>query len=209
MIPDDLRKPQLRALQYFYVDGTFEFGFGLLCLILAIFFYLEGRAQGWLLAVVDSSLVLTLIGGAWLFKRLVGWIKHNVTYPRTGYVAYPPKKGYRRGMGLALGMAAGGAAGGLAAVLAGHAIDGMAAMPVLSGCLVGLVLTLMGWRARLPRFYLLAGLSVAAGLALGWSGLENDLALSAYYLTLSLVLFASGALTLRAYLRSTDAPQPQ
>ena len=48
---DDLRKVQLRAVQYFFVDGTFEFGFGLLCLILAAFFFLENRIHGWLLAL--------------------------------------------------------------------------------------------------------------------------------------------------------------
>lgn len=29
-MPDDLKKSQLRAIQYFFVDGSFEFGFGLM-----------------------------------------------------------------------------------------------------------------------------------------------------------------------------------
>lgn len=206
---DDLRRPQLRALQYFYVDGTFEFGFSLLCLTLAAFFYLETHVQGWLLAVVNASLVLVMIGGAWLVKRLVGWLKENVTYPRTGYVTYPPRRGGRGGLRLVLGMAIGGAVAALATVLASHAIDGIAAMPVLSGILLGLVMVILGWRARLPRFYFLAGLGAAIGLALGWSGLEDNAALTVFYLAFGLVLFASGGLTLWTYLRSTAAPQPE
>ncbi len=65
-MPDDLKNSQLRTLQYFYVDGSFEFGLGLLSLILAAFFYAQTHVHGWLSAVVDSSLVLVLIGGGWL-----------------------------------------------------------------------------------------------------------------------------------------------
>jgi hypothetical protein len=207
MNPDDLQKPRLRALQYFYVDGTFEFAFSLLCLILAAFFYLETHVRGWLGAVVDASLVLVMIAGGWLVRRLIGWLKENVTYPRTGYVTYPPKRGLQRGARLVLGMAIGAMAAGLAVVLTAKAIRGVAAMPILSGVLLGLVLALLGWRARLTRFHVLGALSAAAGLLLGWSGLGNDLGLTVYYLAFGLVMSASGGLTLWTYLRHTQTPQ--
>ncbi len=206
MTPDDLQKPRLRALQYFFVDGTFEFGFGLLCLILAAFFYLETHLHGWLSALLDASLVLVMIGGAWLVRRATGWLKQNVTYPRTGYVSYPRKQGSKRGLRMALGTAAGGLVAAAIVVLAARAGTRFAAMPVLSGVVLGLVLAILGWRAHLPRFYILGLLGAGAGLALGWSGLDDEAALSLYYLTLGLILFASGGLTLSAYLRSTTAP---
>ncbi len=76
---DDLNTPQLRAIQYFFVDGSFEFGFGLLCLILAAFFYAETHVQGWLLTLVSSSLVLLMIGGAWLINQLIKLLKERLT----------------------------------------------------------------------------------------------------------------------------------
>jgi hypothetical protein len=203
MTLNDLRRPQLRALQYFYIDGSFEFGFGLMSLSLALFFYLEAHVQGWLSALVDASLILVMIGGAWLVRRLTGWLKEQVTYPRGGYAAYPRKQGRRRGIRLLIGAAAGGLAAVLAVVLTADGAGGPAAMPILSGVLLGLVLAFIGWRARLSRFYLLGGLSAAAGLYLGWSGLGNEPGLMVYYLAFGLILFASGGLTLRAYLRST------
>ena len=76
---NDLKQPQLRAIQYFYVDGSFEFGFGLLCLMLGVFFYIETHVQGWLSAVVDGSLVMVMIGGAWLINRLIKQLKERIT----------------------------------------------------------------------------------------------------------------------------------
>jgi hypothetical protein len=203
MFPDDLHKPQLRAIQYFYVDGTFEFGFGLLCLTLATFLYLETHLQGWLAVLLDASLILVMIGAGWLVRRLIGWLKENVTYPRTGFVTYPRKQGLKRGIRLTLAMAVGGLVAGGAAVLATRAEGRFAVMPVISGLLLGLVMVILGWRARLPRFYFLAALSAAGGLALGWSGLGDNTAITLYYLAFSLVLFVSGGLTLWTYLRST------
>jgi len=205
MIPEDpAARPQLRAIQYFYVDGSFEFGFGLLCLILAVFFYAETHLQGWLSAIVDSSLVLVMVGGFWLVNRLVKRIKENVTYPRTGYVKYRRDDNPRRGWRVALGLIGGGLGAAVAAVLVTSLNVRLATMPVLTGFILGIVLGFLGWRARLQRFYLLAGLSIAVGVA--FSGVESALALAAYYLTFGLLLFASGGVTLWIYLRRTPLP---
>jgi hypothetical protein len=202
---DDFKKPQLRAIQYFYVDGSFEFGFGLLCLILAVFFYAETHVQGWLSVIVDSSLVLVMIGGAWLINRLIKRLKERITWPRTGYVTYSRQNGRKRGWGIALGMVSGGLVAAIATVLVTTPNVQVAAMPLLSGFLLGVVMVVLGWRARLMRFYLLAGLSTAVGIALAYSRMENIFALAAYYLVFSLVLFATGTCVLRTYLRQNPA----
>jgi hypothetical protein len=202
---DELKKPQLRAIQYFYVDGSFEFGFGLLCLILGVFFYVETNVQGWLSAVVDSSLVLVMIGGGWLINRLIKQLKERLTWPRTGYLTYNRQSGSKRGWRLALGMVSGGLIAAIATVLITVPNAHVATMPVLSGFLLGIVMVVIGWRTRLMRFHLLAGLSTAAGIALGFSRMENSAALAAYYLVFGLMLFASGAWVLRSYLRQNPA----
>ncbi len=198
---DDLKKPQLRAIQYFYADGSFEFGFGLLCLLLGVYFFVETHVQGWLSAVVDGSLILVMIGGAWLINRLIKLLKERLTWPRTGYVAYARQGGLKRVWRLALGMVIGGLVAAVVTVLVMNPNICIAVMPLLAGLLFGLVLVILGWRAQLPRFYLLAGLSSVIGIALTFSRLGNIVALTTYYLTFSLALFTTGACVLRTYLR--------
>ena len=203
---DDLNAPQRRAIQYFYVDGSFEFGFGLLCLVLAAYFYVEIHAQGLLLALVDSSLILVMFGGAWLINRLIKKLKEGITWPRTGYVAYSRERGLKRGWRVALGFVIGGLVAAVVAVLVtlpGHSN----LMTVFSGILLGMVLVIIGWRAKLFRFYLLAGLSAGIGIGLGYSGLQNITSLAIYYLTFSLVLFTTGVCVLRSYLRQNPTNQ--
>ena len=198
---DELKKPQLRAIQYFYVDGSFEFGFGLLCLILGVFFYVETHVQGWLSAVVDGSLILVMIGGAWLIFRLIKKLKEQITWPRTGYVTYNRQEGYKRGWRVALGMISGGLVAATVAVLVTIPSIHIAMMPLLSGFLLGIVMAVFGWRNRLMRFYFLAGLSTAVGIALAYSRMQNIVALAVYYLIFGLLLFATGTWVLRVYLR--------
>jgi hypothetical protein len=206
---DNFRNSQLRTFQYFYVDGSFEFGFGLLCLILAAFFYAETHVQGWLSAVVDSSLVLVLIGGAWLINRLIKILKERITWPRTGYVTYKRRDGGYRGWRFVLGLVVSGLVAALASIFATSPSLHISALPLLSGLLLGLVLVVFAWRTSIPRFYLLAFLSAVLGVTLAYGRLEDIVALAIYYLLFGVVLFATGACVLRAYLHQNPAVQDE
>jgi len=199
-MPDN-NKSQLRTIQYFYVDGSFEFGFGLLCLILSAFFYADTHVHGWLSAVVDSSLVLVIIGGAWAVNRLIKLLKEKVTWPRTGYVAYNSNKGSKRGLKPVLALVVGGLVAATANLFAKAPGIHIALMPLLSGFIFGLGMVVFAWRTSILRFYLLAILSLVLGGVLAYSRMQNIDALAVYYLAFGLVLFATGACVLRAYLR--------
>jgi hypothetical protein len=200
-MPDDLKKSQLRTIQYFYVDGSFEFGFGLLCLILAIFFYAETSMHGWLAAIVDSSLVLVMIGGAWLIRHLIKLLKERVTWPRTGYVTYNRQNSAKRGWRIALGLGVGILVAVVATVLSKTPGIHLNTMPMLSGFLLGVVFAFLGWRTTMLRFYLLALFSCMLGGVLAYSPAVDNFALAGYYLVFGLVLITAGAFVLRAYLR--------
>ncbi|HEX7621132.1 MAG TPA: hypothetical protein VF359_08040 [Anaerolineales bacterium] len=208
-MPDDLKNSQLRTLQYFYVDGSFEFGLGLLCLILAVFFYAETHVQGWLSAIVDSSLVLVMIGGFWLINRLIKLLKERLTWPRTGYITYNRQNDRTRGWRIALGLVTGGLVGALAANLATTPNLHIAVLPLLSGVLLGFVMVVLGWRTSILRFHLLALLSTVLGVALAYSSIENIVGLAIYYLVFGLVLFACGACVLRTYLLKNPLPSKE
>jgi len=204
---NDLKEPQLRARQYFYVDGSFEFGFGLLSLLLAGYFYAETHVHGWLSAIVDVSLVLVMIGGGFLVNLLTRKLKERVTYPRTGYVSYRQEKHPKRVRRAMISIVIGGLVAALATVLvAAPHRPNLAVMPIFSGILFGLVLAIVAWRTAIPRFYLLALLSAAVGIALSFSGLEDYPGLVTYYVATAVILLLTGACVLRSYLRKNPVP---
>jgi len=198
---NDLKESQLRAIQYFYVDGTYEFGFGLLWLIMAGYFYAEAHLSGWLSAVVDVSLVLVMIGGGYLIKLLIRRLKERLTWPRTGYVSYQRKQGIQRGWRIALTLVIGGVVASATTMLVMNEDIQIAILPLLSGLLIGMVMVILGWRTSIPRFYLMALLSAALGVTLAYSGLENSVGLIAYYASLAVVQLFTGTCVLSNYLR--------
>jgi hypothetical protein len=204
---DELKKSQQRAIQYFYSDGTFEFALGLLSLLLAVYFYLEAHVQGWLSTIVEASLVLVMISGAVLINRLIKRLKERLTWPRTGYVSYQRKKGVQRGWGFAIGLVIGGVVAMVTTVLVMTQDLKIAVMPLLSGLLFGILLAILGWRASIPRFYLLALLSAVLGVALAYSRLENTVGLIAYYASITVVLLFTGTCVLRTFLRQNPIPK--
>ena len=207
---DPTSQSQLRAIQYWYVDGTFEFSFGLLFLVLGIYFYVENLLQGtWLSALADSLLVVVLIGGAFLMNWLVRKWKERVTFPRTGYVSYPRKYGLKRGWRVLIGLVIGGVVGATAVYLLSREDIKLSVMPLLTGILFGIVMTLVGWRTSLQRFYVQAALSTLVGFGLAFCTLGNYMGLAAYYMAISLVWLASGTLILRKYLRNNPVPQEE
>ena len=198
---NDLKESQLRAIQYFYVDGTYEFGFGLLWLIMAGYFYAEAHLSGWLSAVVDVSLVLVMIGGGYLIKLLIRRLKERLTWPRTGYVSYQRKQGIQRGWRIALTLVIGGVVASATTMLVMNEDIQIAILPLLSGLLIGMVMVILGWRTSIPRFYLMALLSAALGVTLAYSGLDNSVSLIAYYASLAVVQLFTGTCVLSNYLR--------
>ena len=203
---EDLKHSQLRTVQYFFVDGSFEVGFGFLCLILAVFFYTETRVEGWVSGLVDGSLVLVMIGGAWLINRLIKQIKERITWPRSGYITYTRPEGRRRTWRIVLGMLGGGLVAVAATVFTSTSNLHIAVIPLLSGCLLGLVMVFLGWRASILRFYLLGLVSAFLGLALAYSRWPDSTPLAGYYFFFGLVLLLSGICALRSYLRRNPLP---
>lgn len=208
--PDPLSQPQRRAIQYWYVDGSYEIGFGLLCLLLSLYFLLEKLVQGsWLSAVVDGALVLVFILGILLVNWLTRRIKERITYPRTGYVAYRRPAGLPRLLRILLLMVITGLLAAAIVLLVERPITGFDVMPLVTGLLLALVLGILAWRSTVPRFYLFAVFSALTGLGLALAGWGNSPALAVFYIAMGLALILSGLLTLIGYLRQNPAPQEE
>jgi hypothetical protein len=203
----DLKEPGLRAVRYWYVDGTFELAFGGLCLLLAVYFYAQAAlADSWMAGLLSGLLVLVLIGGGYLVNRLTRALKERLTYPRTGFVSYQRERGMRRGLRIAVAFAGSALIAGLLVLFVAGRPNGFEFMPGVTGLVFGAVIAFIGHRTALPRFYLLAALSLVFGAGLSVSGLSEGLDLAAFYGALSLVLFTFGGVTLWRYLRHNPGP---
>jgi hypothetical protein len=220
----NIKDPIRRTQAYWYVDGLVELGTGVLFLMLGFVLIIEG-------AILDNaSLANTLsfvrnflmIGGTIGIGLLTKYIKSRLTYPRTGYIAYPQPKGRQLGkvLGIGLGFAFTASVGLVLAILYIPALQTMIAyMPswlmVGLGIFAGGVYLSWGLRTGLRRFYWLAGLGLFTGLILAWPSRGLNLIEGQSYLrtgpgifliVMGIGLCISGTTTLRNYLKNT---QPQ
>lgn len=197
----DLNKTKLRAIQYYYIDGTFEFTFGGLCLFLAGFFFIKETVPNSRSGnLFNLALMVVIPLSAMLINRLIVRFKEKVTYPRTGYVAYQSEKGSQRRVRLALKLGTAFIVGGVFAFYVTRTPQALDWMSALTSAAFGLVLAFIGFRTRLLRFYMLGLLVLLSGLLLSILGYGNISGLALFYGLTSLILFVSGGLTLWSYI---------
>ena len=91
--------------------------------------------------------------------------KRRLTYPRTGYVRYPPSGWPRRALSAALGLAA-----AVLLVIAWRAVpEALLPETLLEGAAIATFLTYLGAVSGTPRFFALAAISLAAGALAAWA----------------------------------------
>jgi hypothetical protein len=198
---NDLSKTKKRAIQYYYIDGTFEFTFGGLCLLLAGYFFIQAAAPESLSSSIFSLSLMAIIPlGAMLINRLIGRFKEQVTYPRTGYVAYQSDAGNQRRLRIALKLGVGLVVGFAVAVFVVRTPQALDWMSALTALVFGLVLAFLGFRSGLLRFYLLGMLVLLVGVGLSSLGYGDIPGMAIFYALTGLIMLLSGGLTLWSYL---------
>jgi hypothetical protein len=197
----NLSDVQQRVNRYWYTDGLGELIGGCMFILLGVYFALQDflGSDSVLSGILQVSLVLLLIGGAFVSRRLINALKTRLTYPRSGYVEYKVNKketGSKRVLAFILAFAVAGLA--IAFISIFNSFDSMVAV---TGFIVGMILVLLRAKSSgLARFYLLAAISVMFGLAISTSGLSNGYALGLYYALMGVCFMISGGITLTWYL---------
>lgn len=195
----------LRTIQYRFEDGIVELVMGGIFLLAGIYFYLQAVMENSQLAdLLSASFILIFIGGWYLMQYSIRSLKERITFPRTGYVAYRKRQGSRifRIIG-AFGIAL--LTGGLLAFSQIKVGPEWNLVPAFSGLVIAIVLGLVGFQAALPRFYVLAGISLILGGVFAPVQLGHDLAVAAYCGAMGVVLLVSGGAILRHYLHQNPA----
>lgn len=201
--PLDLHDLETRPIRYWHVDGLPELVMGLVWLIWGGALLVgealpRGTVANLFWTAFPAILVLSGVVANWAVRQL----KSRVTYPRTGYVAYPEPSRWTRLTTAAIAVITAAVVAGLAA-RAGSAGLEQTIAPII-GVLLSLAFTVTSVRQRAPHLLALAGVALALGVAvgalgLGWPGLNW------LFVWLGAASVAVGAGRLRGYLRRHPA----
>lgn len=173
---ETLTHVQQRARAYWFADGLNEIVGGLFAATLGALIWWQSRLQDTPQAdVLSTAANLFLLAGVFLLPVLLRWMKERVTYPRSGYVAYPemkPAERLKRGIpAMLIGFLL--AALIVISTLASSqtrlwAIALLIWLPTLMGVLVGGRLLQTARATGLLRQFVLGGISIVTAAWLGW-----------------------------------------
>lgn len=204
---DHLVDVEQRVRRYWYTDGIGELAGGGMFILLGLYFALQEflGQDSTLGGLLQASLILLMIGGMALSRRLVNALKTRLTYPRTGYVEYRVDERYMNWRRLIVVFLA-FTVSALTMVFV-RMFQSMDSIVAVTGMVVaGILVILRAKVSGLTRFYLLGAVSLLLGLALSISGLPNGYSLGLFYGLMGVCLLISGGVTLRAFLGNNPLP---
>ena len=207
MNSDEIKQVEKRVKRYWYSDGIAELASGGMFLLLGLYFgILAYFEEGSLISVIlQVSMLLVFVGGAFGVRWLVNTLKSRLTYPRTGYVEYRGKDSDSRKRRLVIVVSA--MVISAASIVLIDYIRGMESMVFITGMLVGIIfIALRGKSVGLKRFYVLGSLAIGLGIVLAYSGFPQIYTLTLFYGLLGVAILISGGLVLRRYL-TENPPQ--
>lgn len=204
---DNFSEVEQRVKRYWFADGIGELAGGGLFLLLGAYFGIpQILGENNLLSVLlQSSLVLVMIGGVFLVRWLVTALKTRLTYPRTGYVEYRVDKQHAvrtRTFAMAFAMLM-----AFLMVWLARSVQVIDSTVLVTGVVVGAVFVILrGKSFGIQRFYVLGGISAVIGVVLAFSGLPNSYSLAVFYGLMGLVVMLSGGVVLLRYLKENPLP---
>jgi len=203
---DNFVDVEQRVKRYWFKDGIGELAGGGLFVVLGLYF----SGHEWLppnslaRTLLDSSLILVLIGGIFITRWLINLLKTRLTYPRTGYVEYFPSQKNTPARRILTAVIAMGVS--LLLVLFGRFVGSFNWIPGFTGLVAGVIFIMTQAHGGEGRFYILGGLSIILGLVLSFSGLSESYSLGLFYGLIGAAAIISGGLTLARYLRENPMP---
>jgi hypothetical protein len=206
----NLSDVEQRVKRYWYTDGIGELIGGGMFILLGVYFALqEFLGQNSLVGgILQVSLILVMIGGMWISRKLVTTLKTRLTYPRTGYVEYHVDERNLKSRRIWVFLLA-FTISALTMIFV-RLFQSFDSIVAVTGVAVGVILVIL--RAKisgLTRFYVLGAVSILLGLALSVSRLPNGYSLGLFYGLMGLSFMLSGGLTLRRYLDENPLPLEQ
>ena len=204
---DETSQIEQRIKRYWYRDGIGEMMGGVMFLVLAGYFSLQQYLgdESFIGGILQAGLVLLLIGGVYVGRRVVNSAKARITYPRTGYVEYRTNSVNAVLMRILAAFTAMTVAS--MSVFVARKFDSIDAMVAVTGVLVAVILMVkQGWGSGLGRFYFLSAASLVFGGILSVSGFARGYNLGLFYALMGIAFLISGGLILKRYLNENPLP---
>jgi hypothetical protein len=194
-----------RTERYWYQDGIWEIGFGLVNFVLAAFYWIVEKVN-WEgpMSIVLLLLQIAIIVGIFLFmNRFVRLLKERITYPRAGYVAYrrPPTRSRIKRI-LMTALVSAGTALLVGAVAASQMMPNR--MPLISGIIMAAALVYLGYRLQLVRLFVQALLTVILGFITALIPLTDMNSTTVYFGGFGLLMMLTGGAALLMFVRRTQ-----
>jgi hypothetical protein len=212
---DEIKKAQLRANQYQHIDGTYELTFGITFLLMAASFWGIGRVgntNDFLVANIYPWIPLVVFaGGGLLIDALVKRFRLRVTARRSGYMEASKPQPLKRSTRLAIWIGIPLLTVFLLVVMiltrrkfqAGGQDSVSMLLPSFMGLIFGGLWLIAGWKLALPRFYLIAVVSLAIAVFLFLNGVGGNPGMAVSLAAMGLALILTGGITLWRYLART------
>lgn len=193
---DKIDETVKRVHRYLYDDGLSEMGVGILFIVvgLGLIAFVAIQDNTVLGAVLLGGLLAFAFGGALFTKRALEAVKERVTYPRTGYVAYPSEKPKKWRWVAPVEI--------LLVVIISLALpEELTRMSAMIGGLMFAIISSLGYRLGLRRFYVLGVIALMVGVGASLLFPNEALGAGMTFTVMGLLLLGSGGLTLSAYPR--------
>ncbi|MCJ7678612.1 MAG: hypothetical protein MUO35_12935 [Anaerolineales bacterium] len=192
------------AFRYWFDDGLVEIGVGLLFLALMALFAVESLAPAESLPAGFSAfgLPVIVIGGMIVLGLALRVIKERLTFPRTGYVAYPRPAPTRR---ILAGVIGAGVSLVIVWLLAARPSLQLA-LGALQGAALAIVFLALSLRTGLLRLAIPGFAALAAGLVATFASLQSSQGSAITFGAAGATTLLTGSLVLAHYLRTTAPP---
>lgn len=216
---DELKRAQLRAVQYQHVDGSFELTFGGAVFLMAITFY----GVSWITPadtffarnILPFAPLAVFVGAGFLLDALIKRLRMRVTIPRSGYITYQKPQPLKRSTRLVIWIGIPVLTVILETVLflnrtkfqTGSQESVSFLMPVFLGLLLSGLWVIVGWKIAISRFYLIAVISLLVSGGLFFNGVGSNTGMAVLLGAMGSALCVSGGVTLWRYMRNNHLPE--
>lgn len=201
---DQVEQVLKRTKAYQYGDGLLEILTGVVFALVATLNLAEARWPS-VRPFGAVGLMLVVCGGVLGGQRLVRLLKERLVFPRTGQVTYRKPSRARLWISVTIALVI-AALGGVFFLRADPTLVEQW-FPMLQALPVSLFLVFLGFSFSVPRFHVLAGLSISLGLLVSVCDLGRATGSGAYFGAVGVLFAASGLLVLRSYLHHAPAPE--
>ena len=141
--------------------------------------------------------------GVILGRALIGMLKEQFVYPRTGYVTYP-KRPSKRKLAITIGTA-------IAVIpiliILGSSDRKLNWIPIIIGAICGALMFFQAAQANIFRLYIEAALAPLAGTLIAFSRLEEAFGSGCFFMVYGAILIFGGGCALHNYFK--NAPNPE